>query len=136
MENCQLCQAYKNEKSRIFMENEHAFAIIAKWPLNEGHSMVLPKKHVKDLSELPSEEIKAVMELCEKVVAKIDEKLDKSTITMLNSKGCRTQEHLHFQLAPLKKEIGVRDLVNALEKNSLYPEVSVEQMNKLADQFK
>jgi histidine triad (HIT) family protein len=135
MENCQLCQAYKNEKSRIFMENDHAFAIIAKWPQNEGHSMVLPKKHVQDLSELSPEEIKAVMKLCETVVIKIDKKLNKSTITMLNSKSCRTQEHLHFQLVPLRKEVGVRDLVDALEKNGRYPEVSNEQMDKLANQF-
>ena len=132
MKNCKLCQAYLNEKDRIFMENEDAFAITAKWPQKEGHSMVLPKRHVENLADLSPEEAQSLLILVEEAVKKINSRLDKATITLLNSEGCRTQKHLHFQLVPLEKEYGVRDLILGESKLEKYPQVSDQELAEMA----
>jgi len=132
MNNCEICQAYLNEKDRIFMENESAFAIITKWPQKEGHSMVLPKRHVEKFADLSSEEAKSLLTLVEETVRRINSRLNKATITLLNSEGRRTQKHLHFQLVPLEKEHGVRDLIQGESDIEKYPQVSDQELAEMA----
>ena len=43
------------EKEKI-AENDHAFAVYDKYPVSEGHTLVVPKKEVADLFELEDEE--------------------------------------------------------------------------------
>jgi diadenosine tetraphosphate (Ap4A) HIT family hydrolase len=136
MKNCKLCQAYLNEKDRIFMENEDAFAITAKWPQREGHSMVLPKRHVENFADLSTEEAQSLLILVEEAVKRIDSRLNKSTVTLLNSESRRTQEHLHFQLVPLEKEIGIRDLIKGQTDIEKYPQVSDQELVKMAEKLK
>ena len=54
------------EKEKI-VENEHAFAVYDKYPVSEGHSLVVPKREVADLFELEQVEYLACFELVKQV---------------------------------------------------------------------
>jgi len=54
------------EKEKI-VENEHAFAVYDKYPVSEGHSLVVPKREVDDLFELEQEEYLACFKLVKQV---------------------------------------------------------------------
>jgi len=54
------------EKEKI-VENEHAFAVYDKYPISEGHSLVVPKREVADLFELEQGEYLACFELVKQV---------------------------------------------------------------------
>lgn len=53
MENCIFCT---REKDRIVLENTLAVAIKDGFPVTEGHSLIIPKRHVSSYFELTIEE--------------------------------------------------------------------------------
>ena len=54
------------EKEKI-AENDHAFAVYDKYPVSEGHTLVVPKKEITDLFELEAEEYHACFDLVKQV---------------------------------------------------------------------
>lgn len=63
---CPFCHL---EKSRIRMESEFAVAFLGGFPISEGHTLVIPKRHVTSLFELPEDEQAAVWSLVARVRA-------------------------------------------------------------------
>ena len=55
---------YAKEK---IVENDHAFAVYDKYPVAEGHTLVIPKKEIADLFELEDEEYHACFDLVKQV---------------------------------------------------------------------
>ena len=55
---------YAKEK---IVENDHAFAVYDKYPVAEGHTLVVPKKEIADLFELADEEYHACFDLVKQV---------------------------------------------------------------------
>ena len=55
---------YEKEK---LAENDHAFAVYDKYPVSEGHALVVPKKEVAELFELEDEEYHACFDLVKQV---------------------------------------------------------------------
>ena len=55
---------YEKEK---LAENDHAFAVYDKYPVSEGHTLVVPKKEIADLFELEAEEYHACFDLVKQV---------------------------------------------------------------------
>jgi hypothetical protein len=49
--------------SRVLLENELAFCIADAYPVSEGHSLVIPRRHGADGLELHQPEWNAVVEL-------------------------------------------------------------------------
>ena len=60
MTNCLFCNY---DKELIIAENKYAFAIMDKFPVNEGHTLVIPKRHFQSFFEATEEEIKAIYSL-------------------------------------------------------------------------
>jgi diadenosine tetraphosphate (Ap4A) HIT family hydrolase len=118
------------------MENDYAVAMIIREPQIDCHSIIIVKRHVELLKELTPKESKGVFELIENVVDHIDKTLNKQTLTMLNSPSGRSQKHIHFQLFPLEKGMGNRDLVSTQYKIPVYPETTKEQLIKMANTLK
>ncbi len=51
-----VCPFCHPNKAQIIVENEFSFAIPDGFPVTEGHALVLPRKHVASLFDLPQEE--------------------------------------------------------------------------------
>ena len=51
-----VCPFCHPDKAQIIVENEFGFAIPDGFPVTEGHALVLPRKHVASLFDLPHEE--------------------------------------------------------------------------------
>lgn len=92
------------EKERIIGENEFALLFFDRFPVTEGHSLIIPKRHVKDYFELTDEEISAVNELISAQKKRLTE--EDNTITGFNigtnagiSAG-QTVMHCHIHLIP------------------------------------
>jgi len=61
------CPFCRLEKHRIYLESECAVAFLDGFPIAEGHTLVIPTRHVASLFELPEEEQAAVWGLVAKV---------------------------------------------------------------------
>jgi diadenosine tetraphosphate (Ap4A) HIT family hydrolase len=64
--NCIFCEINKT-KSRIILENQHAFAISDQYPVSQGHTLIILKRHIASLFEATSEEISAIFHLTNQV---------------------------------------------------------------------
>ena len=65
-DDCPFCRL---EKDRIRLEGEFAVAFPDGFPVAEGHTLVIPKRHVASLFDLPEEEQAAVWRLVAQVRA-------------------------------------------------------------------
>lgn len=63
---CIFCEI-KKAKSRIILENSHAFAISDQYPVSQGHTLIILKRHIASLFEASSEEITAIFDLGKQV---------------------------------------------------------------------
>lgn len=55
MEKCLFCQAYK-EGARVIHETDHWFVIEDKFPVTQGHLLIIPKRHHQELVSLGDDE--------------------------------------------------------------------------------
>lgn len=54
---CRILKEKKDQKNFIFLRSRHCFAVLNIYPYNNGHSLVMPYRHVNDISKLtPAEE--------------------------------------------------------------------------------
>jgi diadenosine tetraphosphate (Ap4A) HIT family hydrolase len=49
--------------ARPLLESEFAFAIFDRFPVNPGHVLVIPRRHVADIFELTEDELRGVLQL-------------------------------------------------------------------------
>ncbi len=101
---CPFCEINK-EKTRIIGESEHSLAILSNPRLIEGHLLVIPKRHVENLSELQEIELKDLMEMVIKFQNKILSKISKGCDIRQNYRPFQEQDklkvnHLHIHLQP------------------------------------
>jgi len=53
---CEFCNILKHQKEKIITENDYFFSFYDKYPLNEGHMLVVPKRHFADFFDMTSQE--------------------------------------------------------------------------------
>lgn len=108
------------QTAEILMESELAYAVFDKFPVNPGHSLVIPKKHTADYFDLTPGEQNACWDLVNKIKAILDQKFCPDGynvgINNLTAAG-QTVAHVHIHIIPRylgdveKPEGGVRGVI-------------------------
>lgn len=62
-DSCLFCDLQINDRRRIISENDLAYAIRDGFPVTEGHTLFIPKRHVQDYFGLSKSEVDAINEL-------------------------------------------------------------------------
>jgi len=118
---CLFCNIQLNERKRIIGENNLAYIIRDGFAVTEYHSLIIPKRHVKDYFELSQPEINSIYQLITDQKTKLD-KQDK-TIQGYNigmnagEVAGQTVFHCHIHLIPRRKNDvanprgGVRNII-------------------------
>lgn len=110
MEDCIFCQiASGNAKSWKVYETDHAYAFLDIHPVNEYHTLVIPKRHYVNIFDIPTEELLHVMSALKHVVNLYQERLGLANAQIVNSSGAEAQQdvfHLHFHIVPRQKGDG------------------------------
>lgn len=100
MTNCLFCNY---DKELIIAENKYAFAIMDKFPVNEGHTLVIPKRHFQSFFEASEEEIKAIYSLLHEVKEMLDIQYEPQGYNIGVNDGYhagQTVMHLHVHVIP------------------------------------
>lgn len=104
MKDCIFCQIVKGEApSWKVYETDSAYAFLDIHPVNAYHTLVIPKRHYKDIFEIPEDELLDVMSALKQVVDLYQERLDINNLQVVNSSGVQAQQdvfHLHFHIVP------------------------------------
>ena len=104
---CIFCNRLKNDDDRqnlILVRGEHAFVIMNRYPYNNGHIMVAPIRHEKDITRLSRDEIAGLFTLIQKF-ALVFEKVMKPNgfnigLNLGRCAGAGVEDHLHIHVVP------------------------------------
>ncbi|SFB11335.1 HIT family protein [Clostridium frigidicarnis] len=101
--NCLFCNY---DKSEYIAENELAFAIYDKFPVNEGHVLVIPKRHFQSFFDVTDEELIKINHLIKQVKGILDNKFKPDGYNVginVGEYGGQTIMHLHVHIIPRYK---------------------------------
>lgn len=94
------------DKEEIIFENELALAIFDKCPVNEGHMLVIPKRHFSSFFEVNDEELLKIKELILMCKNKLDEDFKPDGYNVGINVGADAGQsimHLHVHVIPRYK---------------------------------
>ncbi|MBN1644576.1 HIT family protein [Candidatus Woesearchaeota archaeon] len=104
MEDCLFCKIVEKElPSYIIYENDKILAFLDIKPITNGHTLVIPKKHSTDMTEMSDEEaselINKAKELIPKIVKAVGAK-GANFATNCKSESGQDVFHTHFHIIP------------------------------------
>lgn len=100
------CIFCEYDKEEYIAENDLCFAIFDKFPVNEGHTLIIPKRHFQNYFDATKEEIAAMYDLSQEVKKIIDDKYRPDGYNVgvnVNHEGGQTIMHLHMHIIPRYK---------------------------------
>jgi ATP adenylyltransferase len=101
---CAILKEKKDRKNFIFLRTKHSFAVLNIYPFNGGHSLIVPNRHVEDLSRLTAEELKDLMDLVIRVKAIASKALSPDAfnigMNLGHMAGAGIPHHLHVHIVP------------------------------------
>lgn len=102
--NCIFCAiAAKRAPASIVYENENAIAFLDIHPVVEGHTLVIPKNHCRNVFDIDDESGRAVMHASRVVARALRAAFNADGLTILQSNeraGGQAVFHYHAHLAP------------------------------------
>jgi histidine triad (HIT) family protein len=137
--NCAYCEL-PEIKAREIIRNEFAWAFPTNIPIVPGHLLILPIRHVSNLSELTSEEIKAIFDLREKLIPVMKEVFGAEGFNYAWNEGkVAGQSVPHFHLHMLPRKTGDTGITEYEPRKFLYrpgerettPEIELQEISKL-----
>jgi diadenosine tetraphosphate (Ap4A) HIT family hydrolase len=120
MNECIFCNYNESE---IIAENRFAYAVLDKYPVNEGHTLIIPKRHFQSFFEASEDEIKALYSLMHEVKEMLDVQYEPSGYNIGINVGYyagQTVNHLQIHMIPRYKgdvsdpKGGIRNFKRAL----------------------
>ncbi len=100
MKGCIFCNISERE---IMAENELAVAFYDKYPVNEGHTLIITKRHVETLFEADLDELAAINRLIFDVKRLLDERYGPDGYNVgvnVGEAAGQTIFHLHYHVIP------------------------------------
>lgn len=104
---CFLCQHLKlkdTRKSLILYKGKHSFIILNKFPYNNGHLMIVPIKHMKNLEDLGDEELNEIFSLARRIIPILKKVYRPQGFNIgMNlgvCAGTSVAEHMHLHIVP------------------------------------
>ena len=101
---CIFCRIIAGQEHAIVVyEDEHSVAFLDKYPLNPGHTLVLPKKHCVFMHEMPPDEVGRLFVSVAKVMRGVRKASKADGINIGQSNGrAASQEvfHMHVHIIP------------------------------------
>jgi diadenosine tetraphosphate (Ap4A) HIT family hydrolase len=99
----ELCIFCNLSKQRIFSENATALAVLDAYPVNPGHSLIIPKRHLLSYFELRPEEELDLTNLLKQTKLYLDERHHPDGYNVGFNDGVaagQTVMHMHMHLIP------------------------------------
>ncbi len=120
---CIFCNLDQNRE--ILAENDLAIAFYDAFPVNPGHTLIIPKRHVANYFELTEEECVAIQALLKIVKDTVEEKFHPDGYNIgvnVNEAAGQSVFHVHMHLIPRyigdveNPKGGVRGVIPAKQK--------------------
>lgn len=127
---CIFCKILNGDiPSRKVFENKRFIAILDAFPANEGHTLVIPKKHFENIFEIDEETISEAYRIAKNIAEKIKINMGIENINILQNNGViagQSVNHFHIHIIPrIEKDTVII--------KSEVMEISTERLDKIKD---
>src|ERR1700745_372397 len=109
-DNCVFCAIIRGEvPATIIVETGHLLAFLDHRPLFRGHTLLVPKQHMRLLSDLPEDQAAEFLTTAQRLERAIEDGLGVSgTMILVNNVVSQSVPHLHMHVIPRGVKDGLR----------------------------
>lgn len=119
-EECIFCRiAQKKSPASVVYEDKSVIAFMDIRPVNIGHTLVIPKKHYRDIHDMPAGEVGKLFKVVKKVADMVKKRTHADGVSVIESNGKAALQdvmHMHVHVIPRFEKDKVRDAFVALMK--------------------
>ena len=107
---CAFCAIIRGEeKAVVILETERLIAFLDHRPLFRGHTLLVPKLHVRLLSDLPADRVPEFFRAAQRLERAIEDGLRADgSMTLINNVVSQSVPHLHLHVIPRNFKDGLR----------------------------
>ena len=115
---CIFCKIINNEISSYkIYENDMVLCFLDINPLSSGHTLIIPKKHFKDISDIDSKYLSSINDATKYVYNLLMSKLGPDGIRIVQNNGiCQEIKHYHVHLIPVYNDMLDMDIEEVYNK--------------------
>jgi histidine triad (HIT) family protein len=104
MNNCIFCQIVtRHELANVVYEDDRVIAFVPIHPVSVGHTLVVPKSHYENLSDITVESLNDVVGVAKSIAVDLLAKHGATGINLLHATGKDAQQslvHFHLHVVP------------------------------------
>jgi histidine triad (HIT) family protein len=109
-QDCVFCQIIRKESPASFVyEDDRVVVFLSNRPVNEGHSLVVPKKHYENIYEVPDKEVEYLFKIAKHVSVAVHDAMGAEGIRVVQNNGWAAGQvifHFHVHVIPMKPHEG------------------------------
>jgi histidine triad (HIT) family protein len=130
---CVFCHiANGAERAHVVFEDEASIAFLDARPLFPGHTLLIPRRHIETLADLPDDETGRFFTNAKLLSVAVERAMEaEGTFVALNNKVSQSVLHLHVHIVPRRKGDGLRGFFWPRTKYK-----SEEEMAAIAEQIR
>ena len=125
--NCIFCDIINGKRQGHFIyEDDDHVAFLDKYPIDTGHSLILPRQHYEKVTDMKSEEVGKLFSKVPKIARAIVESINADAFSMAQNNGRAAKQivpHVHVHIIPRFSKKGTvwtkRDIATDVELDSL-----------------
>jgi histidine triad (HIT) family protein len=103
---CVFCQIIRKEApASMVYENDKVVAFLSNRPVNEGHTLVVPKRHYNNIYEMPEDEVGHLFAVAKRLAVAVRDSMAAEGIRIVQNNGWAAGQvifHVHVHIIPLK----------------------------------
>ena len=114
---CLFCKIVNGEiPSYKIYEDELVYAFLDINPDSNGHTLLIPKKHYLDMSDIPLDTLTHIFKVAKELKIMLEEKLNADGLTFIQNNGdVQEVKHFHLHLKPYYKNNTISDVKDIYE---------------------
>ena len=121
LENCVFCKIMKQEiPSYTLYEDDIVKVFLSIEPIANGHTLIVPKEHYKDITDIPIEVLNHINKVSKNMYNLLKEKLNFDGLKLVQNNGFfQDIPHYHLHLIPhynSEKKISLEEVYEILKK--------------------
>ena len=109
-ETCLFCRIVSGEVPAIVVyEDEDSLAFLDHRPLFHGHTLLVPRRHVETLGDLPASLVGPFFKAAQLLALAVEPAMNaEGTFVAMNNRVSQSVPHLHVHIVPRRKKDGLK----------------------------